>query len=428
MRSLPRRARARARARARGRRTATTFAAALLLAALLGCWSEPPAAPPDRTLVLVSLDGFRADYLERLPAPNLRRLAADGVRAERLIPSFPTKTFPNHFTLVTGRYPEHHGIVGNDIYDPGRDAWFSLGNRQAVGDGRWWQAEPLWVTAQRHGMRTAPLFWPGSEAALEGVRPTTWLPFDGDLSAAARVRRILDLLARPPAERPRFVTLYLEDVDSAGHDHGPDSEEVAAAVAFVDAAVGALLDGLARLGIAAATDVVVVSDHGMAATPADQVIYLDDLLDPRRVRVVAWSPVLQLWPPPERLAATLAALRGKHPHLAVYGPGELPRRLHYRDSERIPPVVALAAEGWQITTRERAERREPRAGQHGYDPTLPSMGALFVAAGPSFRTGVVLPPFENVQVYPLLCAALGVPPVPGDWTLEGAPPALRGRR
>lgn len=401
---------------------------AALAAPLLGCWGEPPAPPPQHALVLVGLDGFRADYLDRLPAPTLRALAARGVRAERLIPSFPSKTYPNHFTLVTGRYPVSHGIVANDMYDPALDAWFSLEDRAAVRDARWWQAEPIWVTAERRGVRTAPLDWPGSEAPIAGIRPAAWVPYDHDLAPAARVSRVLDLLAQPAHERPRLLTLYLHEVDDAGHEFGPGSPELAAAVAEADAVVGELLAGLERLGLAGTTDVVVLADHGMAATPPGNAIVLDELIDPAAVRVVTLSPVVQLWPPEGQVEATLASLRRAHPHLAVYARDELPRRLRYSGNPRIPPIVALADEGWYVTTRAEAAERAPDAGEHGYDPALPSMGALFVAAGPSFREGVVLPPFENVQVYPMLCSALGIPPVPGDWTLEDAPAALRSRR
>jgi predicted AlkP superfamily pyrophosphatase or phosphodiesterase len=410
-----------------GRRCRPLALLVLLAVAVPGCWSEPPAPPPQHALVLVCLDGFRPDYLERLPAPSLRGLAARGVRAERMIPSFPSKTYPNHLTLVTGRYPANHGIVANDMYDPALDAWFSLDDREAVRDPRWYQAEPIWVTAERQGLRTAPLDWPGSEAPIGGIRPAAWEPYDHSLSPGERVRRALRLLAQPPPERPRFLTVYMHEVDSAGHDFGPGSPELAAAVAEVDAALGELLEGLERLGIAASTDVVVVADHGMAPTPPEQAIHLDELIDVAAARVVTWSPVVSLWPAEEQVEPIVARLRGAHPHLAVYRREELPRRLRYRGNPRIPPIVALADEGWYVTTRAEAAEGPPDGGEHGYDPALPSMGALFVAAGPSFRSGVVLPPFENVQLYPLLCSALAIDPAPGDWTLEGAPAALRAR-
>jgi predicted AlkP superfamily pyrophosphatase or phosphodiesterase len=404
-----------------------------VFASLLAACSAGPAATPrpasnvaaaEHALVVVSLDGFRADYLGRYPAPQLAALAARGVRAERLVPSFPTKTFPNHFTLMTGQRPASHGVVGNDMRDPRSGGRFTMDDRDAVRDPRWWQAEPLWITAERQGLRTAPYDWPGSEVAFGGVRPRWWRAWDGELEDGARLRAVLDLLALPPRRRPRLLTLYLYAVDSAGHAHGPDSPEVASAVARVDAVIGELLAGLRRLRREETTDVVVVSDHGMAATAPERAILLDELIAVERVDVVAWSPVLMAWPEPADLPAVEAALR-THPHLTVYRREALPPRLRYGGHPRIPPLLALADEGWWITTRERAASREPPRGEHGYDNALPSMGAIFVAAGPSFRSdGVVVPPFDNVAVYPLLCAALGIAPRPGDWRAETLPPVL----
>ena len=405
------------------RRLGLAAVALLLATGLAGCSIRPAAQPPAPTLILVSLDGFRSDYFERLPTPNLHRLAARGVRAARLIPSFPSKTFPNHYTLVTGRYPEHHGIVANDMWDSSLEAGFSLGDRAAIADARWWQAEPIWVTAERQGMRTAPIFWPGSEAAIGGLRPTWFRPFDWRVSAEERVQATLDLLAPSDGTRPGFVTLYLQDTDDAGHDFGPSSSELAQAVARVDAALGRLLAGIERLGRTESTDVVVVSDHGMAATPPERAIFLDGLVDPDRDRVTGWSPLLGLWPDPTRLGEVEAALRAVATHFAVYRRGEVPARFHYDDNPRIPPLLALADEGWHFTLRSRAGSAP--LGEHGYDPALPSMGALFVAAGPSFRRGVVLPAFENLEVYPLLCRALGIEPRAGDWTAAALPAALR---
>jgi predicted AlkP superfamily pyrophosphatase or phosphodiesterase len=276
-------------------------------------------------------------------------------------------------------------------------------------------------------MRTAPIFWPGSEAPIGGLRPTWWRLFDNASPAEQRVAETLHLLALPPAERPRLVTLYLQDADDQGHAHGPESPELAAAVARVDAAIAALLDGLARLGLAATTDVVVVADHGMAATGPGRAIVLDELVDPVRANVVSWSPVLTLWPPAGEVEAVYATLHGAHPHLAVYRRDELPARWRYRDSPRIPPLVAVADEGWFVTTRARAAADAESAGEHGYDPALPSMAAVFVAAGPSFRSGVVVPELANVAVYPLLCAALGIDPLPGDWDPAALPDVLAGR-
>jgi predicted AlkP superfamily pyrophosphatase or phosphodiesterase len=397
-----------------------------LVAAVAGCHATVSRSVPPHALVLVSIDGFRSDDFDLFPSPVLHRLAARGVRAERLIPSFPSKTYPNHFTLVTGRRPEHHGIVANDMVDPATGAVFSLADRKAVADPSWWQAEPIWVTAERAGMRTAPLDWPGTEAPIGGLRPAHWRVYDAKRPNDERVQVLLELLAKPPPERPRFLTLYFSDVDDAGHAAGPHAPAVGEAIARVDGELGTLVEGIDRLGATPTTDVVVVSDHGMAEVPAANAIFLDDLVDAAVARVVTWSPVLELWPQPERVDEVIARLRVS-PHLAVYRREDLPARLHYADNARIPPVVALAEEGWYVTTHGKYAERDPAkvvGGEHGNDPALPSMGALFVAAGPSFARGRTVPAFDNVEVYPLLCAALGIAPVPGDWTVGALPGAL----
>src|SRR5688572_15430716 len=213
-------------------------------------------------VILISFDGFRWDYETKAPAPNLRSLAARGVRAESLIPSFPTKTFPNHYTIVTGLYPGHHGIVANNIHDPSTGRTLTLANRKEVGDPMWWGGEPIWVTAQRQGLTSGAVFWPGSEAPIGGMYPRCWKLFDDSYPPDDRVDEILGWLELPPVERPRFITLYFSDVDSAGHSFGPDSIEVQEAVRRVDGYLGRLLKGLDARGLTNAVNVVVVSDHG----------------------------------------------------------------------------------------------------------------------------------------------------------------------
>jgi predicted AlkP superfamily pyrophosphatase or phosphodiesterase len=401
----------------------------LAAAGLAACSGGPTARPattpsPERTVILVSLDGFRADYFPRTPSPTLHRLAARGVRAERMIPSFPSKTFPNHFAIVTGKRPEHNGIVANDILDPRTGARFTLSDRAAVTDARWWLAEPVWVSAERRGIATAPYFWPGAEAPIGGVRPTYGVRFDERVSAEERVERAVRLLEMPTGRRPRFITVYLQNVDDAGHTFGPETLETGAAVGRVDAALATLVAALDREGLTASTDLIVLADHGMAQTRLGDAIYLDDLVDLDRVSpwISSWSPVLGITPPPSEIESTFRALdRGGH--LKVYRREELPERFHYRDSDRIPPIFAIADEGYRIT---RHGAKQWSLGEHGYDPELPSMGALFIAAGPDFRNGVVVPPFPNVEVYPLLCRALGIEPLPGDWTLDDLPAVWRG--
>jgi predicted AlkP superfamily pyrophosphatase or phosphodiesterase len=248
------------------------------------------------TIILISFDGWRWDYHTRIPVPNLRRLMARGVRAEGLIPSFPSKTFPNHYTIVTGLYPGHHGIVANSIWDDATQRMFTLGSRKEVQDPMWWGGEPIWVTAERAGLATATLFWPGSEAPVQGARPRYWEPYNESLPGAARVERVLRWLDLPAAERPRFITLYFEDTDTAGHADGPDSEAVREAAIRSDGYLGQLTEGLQRRGLLNRVNIVVVSDHGMSATSPRRVVVLDDYISLNDVTVADINPTLGLFP------------------------------------------------------------------------------------------------------------------------------------
>jgi predicted AlkP superfamily pyrophosphatase or phosphodiesterase len=388
---------------------------ALLLSLALGiataCRPEPPAS-----LILISFDGWRWDYGQKAPAPNLNKLIARGVRAERLIPSFPSKTFPNHYSVVTGLYPAHHGIVANNIFDPETGLKFGLSDRKAVGDARWWGGEPIWVTVQRQGGRAATLFWPGSEAPIGGMRPRFWALYDEKMTNEARVDQVLAWLDRPPAERPSFITLYFSDTDDAGHDYGPESESVRDAVVRLDLLLGRLLDNLQIRGIADRVNIVITSDHGMAATSPDRVIVIDDYLDASTVDIVDINPTIGIVPKTATADEVYARLEKAHPHLRVYRREQTPEHWHYRDNPRIPAIVGVADDGW-VVLRQKAGQPRPApksGGAHGYDPRALSMHGLFVAAGPAFRRGATVPPFENVHIYNALAAALEVTPAKND--------------
>jgi predicted AlkP superfamily pyrophosphatase or phosphodiesterase len=384
-----------------------------------------PSAQPDRDdtpiLILISFDGWRWDYIDQQPAPNLKALAARGVRARALIPSFPVLTFPNHYTIVTGLYPEHHGIVANAMRDRSMPERFMMSAPTAK-DPQWWGGEPLWVTAMRQGRRTATMFWPGSEAPIGGLRPTYWKAFDESFPTLDRVTQVLEWMAQPAAERPAFVSLYFEDVDSAGHDFGPGSPELAAAASRLDDALGKLVAGVHALGLDDRTSIVVVSDHGMTPTSYARVIYLDALIDMSTVDVQEYGSSLQLSPRDGDVDGLYRRLHGKHPKLAIYKRQDVPQRLHFRDNPRIPAIIGVPADGWSATTGERLVTDELHAGAHGYEPTTVNMGALFVAAGPALRRGVVVAPFENVHVYELLCRILKLTPARND----GRPSVTRG--
>lgn len=384
---------------------------------------KPPFPPPDPAatpiVLMISFDGYRWDYPELHGAPALLALAREGVRARELVPSFPSKTYPNHYTLVTGLRPEHHGIVANSMWDPQWQAAFSLADRSAVEDGRWWEGEPIWAAAERRGLVTASSFWPGSEAAIGGVRPTYWGRYDESVPDEQRVDEVLGWLDLPAARRPRLITLYFDEPDGGGHAFGPESPQAGAAVAHADALLARLRAGVAARGLDGAVDWIVVSDHGMTPVELGRAIVLADYVDLAGVAIDDLSVFGLLRPPPGTEDALVRALTGAHPHLHVARKGAMPERLHYRAHRRIPEVVVWADAGWTIyatrTARAEALARPglPR-GAHGYDPAERDMHGIFVAAGPDFKKGITTPPLDNVDVYPLLARLLGVPAAPND--------------
>jgi len=409
--------------RLRAARRALALAAATLAVGL--CASSIGlirAAAQDRAhaarpiVILISIDGWRWDYLARLSPPTISRLAASGVRAERLVPVFPSKTFPNHYSIVTGLYPARHGIVSNTMVDPALPGRFSLSNREVQQDTRWWGGEPLWVTVERQGQIAATMFWPGSDEEIAGDRPTFYARFDGKLPNAARVDRLLEWLRQPEATRPTFLTVYFSAIDSVGHDDGPEAVELAQGAKDVDAAIGRLVAGVEALGLSARANYVIVSDHGMAALSRDRTIVLDDYLDVSTIDIVDISPILGVNPRRGSAEPVYQALRDKHPALHVYRRDELPLEYRLRAHPRLASVIGVADDGWHITTRAELARDNDRVvgGDHGYDPRNLSMHGLFIAAGPRFRQGVVVPPFENIHIYELLCRVLDVRPAPND--------------
>jgi predicted AlkP superfamily pyrophosphatase or phosphodiesterase len=403
------------------------FRLVIFAVALLEVACRPVVLPAERAiLLLVSIDGFRWDYLDRYEAPNLRQMAASGVRAEGLIPQFPSKTFPNHYTIVTGLKLANHGIISNNMRDAGIPGEFSLANRDVLADPRWWGGEPIWNTAEKQGRIAAAMFWPGSETVIGGRQATFWTPFDDGMPHEDRVGRVLEWLKLPDGKRPSFLTLYYSEVDNAGHDDGAESEAVRTAVSNVDRSIGELVAGVKAVGLDDRVHYVVVSDHGMAALSPDRMIVLDDLIDVAQMDVVDWAPVLGLSPKDGDVEKLYATLKDKHPHLAVYRRDEIPAVYGIAGHSRLSPVIGIADEGWYITSKREVDRwrqpdrRAPR-GTHGYDARAKSMQGVFIAAGPRIKSGVTVAAFENIHVYDFMCAVLGLTPAQND----GDPSATR---
>jgi predicted AlkP superfamily pyrophosphatase or phosphodiesterase len=376
-------------------------------------------------VVLISLDGFRYDYLDREPTPHLRRLAASGVRARWMQPVFPTLTFPNHYTIVTGLLPAHHGIVGNTFVDPADNARFRYTDTLVAPQSRWWGGEPLWVTASRQGRRTAAFFWPGSDAEIGGVRPDRWKKYDGRVPNRARVDTVLSWLGQPEAGRPALVTLYFSEVDHAGHEYGPDTPELVQAVAELDSMIGRLMSGVGRLGLEDRVNVIVVSDHGMAASSPQRQVVIDDYVDRNSVNAVSLGQFISLIPNDGDTNRLLRAFANA-PHLQLYAADRTPARWRYSGNRRISPVVGVAESGWVLTSRaSQATGRGARGGGHGHDNTDSLMRATFIAAGPAFKRGYIAEPFQNLHVYELVCAILGLRPAPNDGSVDSVRLLLR---
>lgn len=394
----------------------------LLVAALLAaCASTPRSTSRAPTLLLISIDGLRPGDVTAAEMPNLNRLAAQGVRAEGMRPSYPSLTFPNHYTLVTGMRPNQHGLIHNSMYDK-QLGEFRLSPRAAVEDSQWWGGEPIWVSAEKAGLRTATMYWPGSEAAIKGIRPRQWQKFDGKTTAIWRAHTVADWLLQPAANRPAFATLYFDKVDHASHNHGPASVEASAARTDTDAAIGWLLDALRNAGELEHTNIVVVSDHGFAEVAPRQWIAIEDMIGTNQAQAHSVGQVITFSPKPGFEAIAEHRLLGRHPHHECWRKADLPARWHYNSHPRIPAIVCQMDEGWNALPRIMIEhtryRESGTRGSHGYDPALPSMRATFIAHGPAFKPGSRLPVFDNVDVYPLMMELIGVEAVPNDGSVR----------
>ena len=380
-------------------------------------------------VVLVSLDGFRWDYAKRDGAKNLLALGKKGVWApEGMLPSFPSLTFPNHFTIVTGLYPEHHGLVANSFYDATRDARYAIADAKAVTDGSWYSGVPLWSLAESQGMRTACLFWPGSEAQIAGFRPTWYAQFNGkteatDAAQQARIDNALALLKLPATERPHFITIYYSEPDHEGHEFGPDASETRAAELKMDGLIGKLKAALDSTGLP--IDIVVVSDHGMVKV-APQWVTLDQFAD---LAGFETAGTLLYGKTEDDRARVYNQLKKASSQFVVYRLKNVPAELNYNQNPREGDPVVIATGPYAIRAHgppEGKEDRAPTVGAHGFDPRqVPQMQASFFAAGPDIVAGKTVAPFENVNLYPWLAHMLGLT-IPPEQKIDGTIDVLAG--
>jgi predicted AlkP superfamily pyrophosphatase or phosphodiesterase len=363
-------------------------------------------------LILVSIDGFRWDYMDLYPTPNIDRIAATGSRAERLLPVFPTLTFPNHYSIATGLYPANHGLVANDFPGPARDSWYSLKNRETVKDPAFYAGEPIWVTAETQGMVAASFYWVGTEAPVMGVSPTHWRSYDKGIPGEDRVDQVLAWMAEPVESRPHLYTLYFERVDDYSHWYGPNSAESINAIKDVDAYIGRLLDGLQRLPHANRINIILVSDHGQSVYHENpQPLTLDEYVNLDGLRIIEGGSYLFIHfdqDDPARAREIADTVNTNWDHGQAYVPADTPEQWHVDDNPRFPDVILVPDSGFAVLSSSGKEEQKITAGDHGWAPEAPAMHGFFVASGPNIKPGLKLGPVNSVDIYPLMLSILGL--------------------
>ncbi|XP_031460797.1 bis(5'-adenosyl)-triphosphatase ENPP4 [Phasianus colchicus] len=383
----------------------------LLVSAIVSCCSRLGSSAP--RLLLVSFDGFRADYLDTYDLPHLREFIEDGVLVKQVTNAFITKTFPNHYSIVTGLYEESHGIVANDMYDSDAKKKFSQFNDS---DPFWWnEAVPIWVTnqQQRNGTSAAAM-WPGTDVRINNTTPHFFMKYNFSVTFEERVEKIVKWLnSSDPVVN--FATLYWEEPDVSGHKYGPDdTENMRRVLEQVDQHVGFLTSKLKASGLWDSINVIITSDHGMAQCSPKKLIILDNCIGRGNYTLIDRSPVAAVLPKNNKKYVYNLLKQCDDHHMKVYLKEEIPDRFHYRHNKRIQPIILIADEGWTIVQNEAPSK----LGDHGYDNTLPSMHPFLAAHGPAFRRGYQQSMINNVDIYPMMCHILGLTPQPHNGTLS----------
>ena len=391
------------------------FLALLIVSIWFGCNSQQKQQDQKPYLVVLSMDGFKWDYTDKVNTPNFDKIAQQGVKAKSMIPSFPTKTFPNHYTLATGLYPDHHGIVLNGFYDPIEDRHYRVGNRDAVSDGSFYGGEPIWVTAEKQGVKSASLFWVGSEAEIKGLRPSIWKTYEHKMPYGNRIDTVISWLELPGPRRPHLIMWYFDEPDSEGHHSGPDGLKTFETIERLDSLLGVFLHKLEQLPIANQVNFIVTSDHGMCATKDDRVVMLNEFIQEEWIEEIQGnSPIWTIKAKPEfkdDLANKLSTIE----HITAWPSAEVPERLHYGKNPRTLDFVAVADSAWSLFYDKKGSYY---GGAHGYDNKNTDMHAIFYGTGPMFKNNYFQTTFPNVSLYPLMCEILNLQAAPNDGNLK----------
>jgi predicted AlkP superfamily pyrophosphatase or phosphodiesterase len=363
-------------------------------------------------VILVSLDAFRWDYNKLYNTPNLNQMAKDGVNAERMIASFPTNTFPNHYSIVTGLYPDHHGLINNSFAAPELGLFYRMGDRSAVENPAFYGGEPVWVTAMKQGLKAASFFWVGSEAPVGGMHPTYWKKYDESMGYEARIDTVIKWLSYPKDRRPELVTLYFDEPDAISHDFGPVSAETGKVVEHLDSLMGVLRKKLSSLPDAGKINLIVLSDHGLAAVSSERYVNIREFIPERMIASVSGSNPVFMINPAEGKSDSILILLKKAKGLKAWKKGDLPAKWNFGTHPRIPEIVVVADSSWSIGTR--AGGSSIRGGAHGYDNYNSDLFSIFYAVGPAFKKNYKFRELNNVDVYNLICKILDLKPAPND--------------
>ncbi|MDW5290388.1 ectonucleotide pyrophosphatase/phosphodiesterase [Formosa sp. PL04] len=361
-------------------------------------------------VILISLDGFRWDYVEQYNPPALSSFIKNGAKAESLIPVFPSKTFPNHYSIATGMYPDKHAIIGNSFFNYDKNEIYSIGNREQVTDGSFYEGSPLWVEAEQAGMISASFFFVGSEAEIKGVRPTYYYDYDGGVNNSTRVNQALKWLELPASKRPHLITMYFSDMDDAGHKFGPNNEaEIKKALFNLDTHLGDLFKGIKETGLP--VNIIVVSDHGMADLSVSNLIPLEDVTNDDLFLTIDSGSILNIHPKNKTDVETVfELLKSKENHFKVYKTEDTPGFEYTPTSKNWGPIQVLPDYNYYFASERRIESKKAsgnlRSGVHGYDPIYKEMHGVFYANGPAIKTGASISSLRNIHIYPLILELL----------------------
>jgi len=363
-------------------------------------------------LILVSFDGFRWDYSERGITPNLDKVKKEGVHALSLRPSFPSKTFPNHYSIVTGMYPENHGIIFNNFINIFTKEKFSLSDTSAVRNGEWYLGEAFWETAERNGINSGCYFWPGSELSLDYRRADLYEQYDHNRPYKERIDGVLEWLKMPEKERPHFITLYFHDTDSYGHSYGPSSTEINQSIQRLDSLAGYLFYGLESIGMVDSTNVIFVSDHGMTEISEEKTINVEKMLSAYKIEIGGIKPVMMIEPAKEDFQDVFNILKENENHYKVYLKNKLPSHYHFSQHTFIYSIILVADLGWSLVNEEwlNSMKNDYSKGNHGYDNNHTDMHGIFIAQGPNFKNNYHTGTLWNIDIYPLLCKIFDIEP------------------